>query len=318
MVSNWPSPKCFISYTWESSDHKSWVRKLATELMKNGVEVILDQWDLKYGHDLGHFMESAVRESSSVIIVCTPTYAKKADAGSGGAGYEKQIVTGELFQGTDSTKFIPLIRMGTDKEALPSFLKSKNYVDFRKDSEFAERLKDLLHQLHGVPKYTRPKRGPSPFVQREPTAPRDATSIPGLPPHLEEAMKIPKRTVRASGQSPSRGDEWDVEDKFDLEGGEYQPIEIEMEAGNRLVGFVEADGKFSAYLLGASSLRSFDEGLGFNYYWGKEDPVTYTKVSTEAPETRTYHFVVSNGYEDDEEEVEIDPISVEVKLRVEK
>jgi len=154
-------PKCFVSYTWDSPTHEDWVLNLATRLTEKGIDVVLDKWDLKYGNDLPHFMETSVRESDFVILVCTPKYAAKANAGKGGAGYEKRIVTGEMFKNANDSKFIPLIREGTDEESLPTFLQSKNYIDFRKDSEFEGKLKDLLHQLHGVPKHPKPKIGPS-------------------------------------------------------------------------------------------------------------------------------------------------------------
>src|SRR6059058_2056321 len=203
-------PKCFVSYTWDSPAHESWVLGLATQLRENGVDVVLDKWDLEFGNDLHHFMETSVRESDFVVIICTSNYARKANAGSGGAGYEKQIVTGEMFQGANPSKFIPLVRSGPNGEALPSFLKSKNYIDFRDDSKFDGKLKDLLHQLHRVPKYPRPNLGPSPFSSRPQASPTPARSTkttpgtPGLPPHLEMAMQLPKATDGST--SPMHGE----------------------------------------------------------------------------------------------------------------
>jgi len=192
------SPKCFVSYTWESPAHESWVLNLATRLRENGVDVVLDKWDLKYGHDLAHFMETAVRESDFVILVCTPAYAKKANVGEGGAGYEKQIVTGEMFRNENPSKFIPLVRRGSNDEALPTFLKSRNYIDFRNDPDFDNRLMDLLHQLLGVPKFPRPELGKSPFSKagqnpkQNLNAPTVRGAIPNLPPPLSMALDMPK------------------------------------------------------------------------------------------------------------------------------
>jgi len=129
------------------------------------------------------------------------------------------------------------------------------------------------------------------------------------PPRNEEHRTVEKPR--------STEKEWDIEEEFELEGGEYQDISVDMNEGDHLVGFVQADGKVSAYLLGASSFRSFDDGAGFSYEWGREAPVTRTKVSYEASQTRKFRFVISNGYEDEEGE-DFDPVSVEVKLRVEE
>ncbi len=279
---------------------------------------MLDQWDLKYGDDLPHFMETAVRESDFVLLVCTPEYARKSNEGKGGAGYEKRIVTGEMFQSVNQSKFIPIVRKGSNNEALPTFLQYKNYIDFRKDSEFNERLKELLHQLHDVPKNPRPKLGRSPFPtkQVEPGESRKGaatTAIPNMPPDLTEAFTLPRGKEQSRVQAQA---EWNIEENFDLEAAEYQPIPVDLKAGNRLTGFVKADGQVTAYLLGENSFRSFDEGLGFHYDWGREDPVKLTKVSYEATETRAFRFVVSNGYEDEAGE-DFDPVSVEVKLRIE-
>ena len=116
-------PTCFISYPWESEDHKGWVRHLAEELQKNGVWTHLDQWDVSPGSDLTGYMERSVRESDFVILICTPTFAQKADGGTGGVGYEKRVVTGEIFQNTGNpSKFVPALRSGAGHQALPSTL----------------------------------------------------------------------------------------------------------------------------------------------------------------------------------------------------
>ena len=51
LEAEWDSsaPKVFVSYSHDSQDHKDWVLKLATRLVANGVDVILDQWDLSLG-----------------------------------------------------------------------------------------------------------------------------------------------------------------------------------------------------------------------------------------------------------------------------
>jgi hypothetical protein len=38
-------PRVFISYSWDSDEHKDRVRALATHLRKNGIDARLDQWE---------------------------------------------------------------------------------------------------------------------------------------------------------------------------------------------------------------------------------------------------------------------------------
>ena len=53
-------PKLFISYSWSNSDHEAWVLDLAKSLVESGIEVLLDKWQLRDGHDSIKFMESMV------------------------------------------------------------------------------------------------------------------------------------------------------------------------------------------------------------------------------------------------------------------
>ena len=56
------NPKVFISYSWSSSDHEKWVLNLAEKLRGDGIDVILDKWDLGVGHDKYAFMERMVTD----------------------------------------------------------------------------------------------------------------------------------------------------------------------------------------------------------------------------------------------------------------
>jgi len=157
------APKCFISYSRDTPKHTEWVRHLAEELQNRGVQVVLDQWDLFPGADLVLFMEKSVRESDFVVLVCTSNFAKKADQGVGGVGYEKAIVTGEIFTGAGRPgKFVPVLREGDPKTSLPSYLKSKMYIDFRQDTGFLKSLEELLRHIHGSPRFLAPPVGKKP------------------------------------------------------------------------------------------------------------------------------------------------------------
>lgn len=50
-INKMPDPRLFVSYCWSSTEHEEWVLRLGTELRENGVDVILDKWDLKEGND---------------------------------------------------------------------------------------------------------------------------------------------------------------------------------------------------------------------------------------------------------------------------
>ncbi|TVO33460.1 toll/interleukin-1 receptor domain-containing protein [Vibrio algivorus] len=126
------TPKVFISYSHDSENHKKWVLELATYLRNCGIDSILDQWDLRPGDDLNHFMEKHLSTSDYIIVVCTEKYVEKANHGSGGVGYEKMIITSELMSNIDSNKVIPLIKQYKTK-IVPICLKTKLFIDFSEE-----------------------------------------------------------------------------------------------------------------------------------------------------------------------------------------
>ena len=159
------SPTIFISYSWDSEEHKSWVLKLSADLIRSGIRVIVDEWDLlKYQNDLHIFMESGIRESQNVIMVCTPEYAKKANIREGGVGIENTIITGEFYDKSKAGKYIPIIRnySGRLTDNLPTYLKTKYAIDFKNDEKYDQKFEELLRRILNIPKYRKPALGKIP------------------------------------------------------------------------------------------------------------------------------------------------------------
>lgn len=140
----------FISYSWDSDDHKLWVRNLATRLHGEDVTVKLDQWHLVPGDQLPQFMESAVRESDHVLVICTRRYKERADNRTGGVGYEGDIMSAEVMNTRNQRKFIPILRDGPWNEAAPSWLAGKYYVDLSANPYFETNFHDLTSTLLGI------------------------------------------------------------------------------------------------------------------------------------------------------------------------
>ena len=163
-------PKAFISYSHDSLDHKKWVLDLATRLRNNGVDAILDQWDLKPGDDLPRFMEQGLIAADRVLMVCTDKYVEKANSGAGGVGYEKMIVTADLLKTIDSNKVIPLIRQ-SGSHNVPTFLRTKLFLDFSRPDQFEFSFDELIRTLHNAPLYEKPVIANNPFTPVTETPP---------------------------------------------------------------------------------------------------------------------------------------------------
>jgi hypothetical protein len=143
-------PRVFISYSWDSDGHKNWVAKLATRLRSDGINIILDQWEVRLGDQLPQFMERAVRESDFVCIVCSPRYKERSNSRRGGVGYEGQIITAEVFHSQNERKFIPVLRSGSWDECAPSWLLGKYYCDLTGEPYQESAYRTLTNTVHGL------------------------------------------------------------------------------------------------------------------------------------------------------------------------
>jgi hypothetical protein len=180
------TPNAFISYSWDTDEHKAWVRELATRLRSDGVDVTLDQWHAIPGDQLPHFMETAVRENEYVIAICTPRYRERSDNRAGGVGYEGDIMTTEVATTRNHRKFIPILRQGDWSSSAPSWLKGKYYVDLSGDPYSEDGYADLITTIHGTrpvpPPIGKPlstHRSPtqSPRISSDPKAPIKITGV---------------------------------------------------------------------------------------------------------------------------------------------
>ena len=137
-------------------------------------------------------MERGIRDSDRVLVICTDNYVGKANAGEGGVGYERLIVTAQLVQDLGTDKFIPIIRQTSEDEKTPTFLGTRVYADFTNDSQFEEEFAKLIHELHQVPVVEKPHLGKNPFAQLPsgqgvPSSEMIDTQLPEIPEQVESA-----------------------------------------------------------------------------------------------------------------------------------
>lgn len=183
--------RAFVSYSWSSPTHEAWVINLATRLREDGVDVILDKWDLKPGHDAYQFMESMVTDPTvtKVMMVCDKAYVDKADSRSGGVGTESQIISPELYGNGAQDKYAAL--MTDEDEAgsahIPVFYRGRIFVDFRSANNFEEKYEELLRWLIDRPQHVKPKIGtvPESIIEATPVA----TATQSRARRAEEAIR---------------------------------------------------------------------------------------------------------------------------------
>jgi len=174
------TPKVFISYCWSSPDHESWVINLAERLVSDGVDIVIDKWDLKEGQDKFNFMETMVKsnEVQKVLIILDKKYSEKAEQRAGGVGTETQIISPEIYGNVSQEKFVPIVKEKDEKEDayVPTYLKGRIYIDLSEQNNFEENYETLLRNIYQRPAYSKPKLGKVPNYLFEETPMTHKTS----------------------------------------------------------------------------------------------------------------------------------------------
>jgi hypothetical protein len=150
--------------------------------MDSGIDVTLDKWDLKEGHDAHAFMEKMVSDPDikKVGIISDRKYAEKSDARVGGVGVEAQIITPEIYSRQDQNKFVAIVsERGEDGSPyLPVYYKSRIYIDLSDETRYSTEFERLVRWAHDQPLHLKPAIGAKPaFLSDSDRGLRLATSV---------------------------------------------------------------------------------------------------------------------------------------------
>jgi small GTP-binding protein len=149
-------PDCFISYAWGNPDQELWVeRRLATDLQKAGIVVVLDRWEnTRIGASVPRFVERA-GTTKRVIVVGTPLYRKKYDNNEPMRSFvvaaEGDLI-GKRMIGTEAGKecVLPILLEGTEESAFPLLLQGRVYADFRNNEAYFDTIFEILLSLFQI------------------------------------------------------------------------------------------------------------------------------------------------------------------------
>lgn len=146
---------------------------LATRLMESGIDVILDKWELKEGHDSIAFMEKMVTDPTiaKVAVISDRKYAEKADGRVSGVGTETQIISREVYEKQDQNKFVAVLpeRDEEGKPYLPTYYKGRIYIDLSSPENYASEFERLVRWVFDKPLHVKPDVGKPPaFLDDEP------------------------------------------------------------------------------------------------------------------------------------------------------
>ena len=184
-------PRVFVSYSWTSPSHEDWVLNLATNLRESGVDVVLDKWDLREGHDALQFMEQMVTDASieKVIIVVDKQYSEKSNSRSGGVGTEAQIISPELYGKREQNRFVAVVTElnAEGRPILPIYYKSRIYIDFSDSESFEKNFEQLARWVFDKPFHQKPALEKVPSFVTE--APRISIPVNSKAKRAAEAIR---------------------------------------------------------------------------------------------------------------------------------
>jgi small GTP-binding protein len=150
-------PECFISYAWGEPEHERWVEKrLAPDLQKAGIFVLLDRWDnAQMGASVTSFVEK-IENADRVIVVGTPAYRIKFESKDRAAGFatsaEVNLIQNALLgKQEDKRLILPVLLAGTPKESFPPLFRALVYADFRAEEAYFSTIFDLILSLYELP-----------------------------------------------------------------------------------------------------------------------------------------------------------------------
>ncbi len=183
--------RVFISYSWDSEDHKSRVLQLADALIGHGQDVVIDQYVLP--GDMVNFpiwMEQQVERADFVLMICTARYRRSAMGEekpnqASGVKWESICIHNEAYYEPKKIhKYIPLLLNEARQEDIPKAFLGRPFYHLTRFELEDNAYQDLIRHLTNQPPIIRPPPG----------------SVPHLPPKVGSGP-APKATSVAGASS---------------------------------------------------------------------------------------------------------------------
>ena len=190
--------KVFISYSWDSEEHQTWIANLAATLRKYEIEADFDASEVQ--SNLYQMMVEKIRIYDKIVVVATQRYTDKANSFSGGVGTETKLLLNHFVN--NESKIVVVKRGNCD---VPFYLKGYEFVDLT--SEDKSSIENLVRKINDIPKYSLP-----PVKQED--CPISSKYVDGF----DLDNEIPDlRTVTTQGKDDYLKEQFEIADKTVLD-----------------------------------------------------------------------------------------------------
>lgn len=161
MSSNQPDEEVFISYSHDTVEHVEAVLKLSDRLRSEGIDCVLDQYEVSPPEGWPRWMDKKIRDAKYVFLICTEPYYKRVmgeEKESTGLGvrWEGNLIYQHFYNsGTLNTRFLPLVFDPKNTKFIPTPLQGATYYNLGSKDGYD----NLYRRLTDQPKTTKPKIG---------------------------------------------------------------------------------------------------------------------------------------------------------------
>jgi hypothetical protein len=144
------SPRVFISYSHDSSEHEERVLALCNRLRADGIDATIDRYESSPPEGWPLWMERELIEAEFVLVVCTKTYLRrimhKEEPQVGlGVIWEGATIRNLLYSdGMETSKFLPVLFDGAQADDIPLPLRGPSR--FQLDRDYESLYRCLTHQ----------------------------------------------------------------------------------------------------------------------------------------------------------------------------
>jgi len=153
-------PKVFISYSHDSLEHSDRVREFSDRLRADGIDCVLDQYEVSPPEGWPRWTDNQIREADFVLMICTETYYRRVmgeEEPSKGLGvrWEGNLIYQHIYNPGMAKAFIPVLLESGEVGDIPAPVQGVRYYL----AQTEEGYEALFRRLTKQPEHKKPELG---------------------------------------------------------------------------------------------------------------------------------------------------------------
>jgi len=145
--------RVFLSYKHESASHNEWVKRLAEDLSTEGINAVLDEWDLHPGESISDYIATNIASCDAMVFIISRGSVDAVEGRRQGGGVRLELrLASARRMGDDAFRIIGVLRSG---ERAPAQLLDYLWLDFRTAAHYTRALRRLVDSLRQVKRRAR-------------------------------------------------------------------------------------------------------------------------------------------------------------------